>query len=477
MPRPRLRSRIHGSIPSLPAVSVISVGSPLQSPQLRRIIAAYTVNRLGTWFGFVALSVAVFDHTHSAVAVAALLVSAQVLPAFVAPALIARVESSPRRGELSGLYIFEAAATAGLAILIWHFWLPAVLVLVALDGTAALAASALLRTEAARAARKHVEAQSSAGLFEGDGLSEQAQQAERKANAALNVAFSGTFMLGPALGGIAVATAGAAAALLIDAGTFLACGAMLLDLFPHVEEAAGASVRARLQAAWEHIGETPMLRTVLIAEALALVFFESGAPIEVAYAKATLHAGDRGYGLLLATWGVGVVAGSVVFARAIRRPLAVMLSAGTLAVGLAYVGFAAAPSLAVACASALLGGIGNGVQWASLISAVQRLTPQRLQGRMMGAVESIGALAPAIGLSLGGALVALSSPRGAFLTTGLGAVATTAVFVRISAKGLEGYTDGEPRVLGEDPQIAAHEPSPQERSSPESGARQPSAGA
>jgi len=58
------------------------VRSPLSSPRLRRIVAAYTVNRLGTWFGFVALSVAVFDHTHSAAAVAALLDElTQTLPA------------------------------------------------------------------------------------------------------------------------------------------------------------------------------------------------------------------------------------------------------------------------------------------------------------------------------------------------------------------------------------------------------------
>ena len=56
------------------------------SPRLRRIIAAYTVNRLGTWFGLVALSLAVFDHTHSALAVAALLFAGQALPAFVVPA-------------------------------------------------------------------------------------------------------------------------------------------------------------------------------------------------------------------------------------------------------------------------------------------------------------------------------------------------------------------------------------------------------
>jgi MFS family permease len=395
---------------------------------MRRIIAAYTVNRLGTWFGVVALAVAVFDHTHSAIAVAGLFLAAQVLPAFAVPVVVARVEASPRRGELSGLYFFEATATVALAVLLWHFWLPAVLLLVALDGTAALAASALLRAEIARAARADL-------VGDADGRpesEEEMHEAERKANAALNVAFSATFMLGPALGGLVVAATGSATALFIDAASFVACGALLIDLRPHVEEAAGQSVRARLRAARRYIEEVPALRRLLLTEAIALIFFESAAPVEVAYAKATLHAGSSGYGLLMTSWGVGVVLGSLVFARAVRQPLGAMLSGGALAVGLAYVGFAAAPSLIVACLAALLGGAGQGVQWASLISAVQRLTRQDLQGRIMGAVESIGALAPAIGLSLGGALVALSSPRFTFLLAGIGACLTTAAFMRLS---------------------------------------------
>ena len=410
------------------------MGSPLRSARLRRILVAYTVNRLGTWFGFIALAVAVYDETHSAVAVAGLLLAGQVLPAFLVPAVVARVEASPRRGELSGLYFVEAVATGALAALVWNFWLPAVLLLVALDGTAALAASALLRAELARAAREEAGA-AATGARSGEDLQESIHEAERKANAALNVAFSATFMIGPALGGLVVAGAGAPAALIIDAASFLICGVLLLDLHPHVEEAAGDSVRARLRAAWEYINDVPTLRRVLLAEALALVFFESAAPVEVAYAKATLNAGNPGYGLLLTSWGVGVVVGSLVFARAVRRSLRAMLSAGTLAVGLAYVGFAVAPSLAVACLAALLGGTGQGVQWASLISVVQRLTPPHLQGRMMGAVESLGAVSPAIGLTLGGALAALTSPRGALLAVGLGAVATTAAFLRLSIPG------------------------------------------
>jgi hypothetical protein len=416
------------------------VPSGLESPRLRRIIAAYTVNRLGTWFGYVALSLAVFEHTHSALAVAALLVSGQALPAFLVPAVVARVEASRRRAKLSALYVFEALLTVALAVLLWHFWLPAVLVLVALDGTAALAASALLRAEAARTARAEVEAR--AGTPAPGERLDDAQTAERKANAALNMAFSVTFVMGPALAGVLVAGAGGPAALLLDAASFLVGGAMLADLSPHVDDAEGTGVRARLRAAWEHINDVPALRMLLLAEGLALIFFAADASIEVPYAKATLHAGDRGYGLLLTVWGIGVAVGSLAFARAIRKPLGAMLSGGTLAVGLAYVGFAAAPTLAVACIAGFLGGLGNGVQWASLLSAVQQLTPQNLHGRMMGAVESLNALCPGIGLLLGGVLVAIGSPRSAFLIVGLAATATTAVFLRLAARtGLEGTVD------------------------------------
>jgi len=474
------------------------VTSPLSSPRLRRVLTAYTINRLGTWFGLLALLLAVFDHTHSAIAVAALLFAGQALPAFVVPALVARVEASSRGGELSGLYFFEAVVTALLAVLLWHFWLPAVLLLVALDGTAALAASALLRAEVARIAREDTAGTpapsnaaepspqggpdpapsetlvtsealaasealvaSEAGADEGRGgdgspEDERGHEAERRANAALNVAFSTTFVLGPVLGGAMVAAVGAPATLFVDVGSFLVCGALLLDLHPHVEEAGGDSVRARLSAAWKHITETPSLPGLLIAEGFALVFFESAGPIEVTFAEATLHAGDRGFGLLLTSWGAGAVIGSLVFARSLRKPLGALLSGGTLAVGLAYIGFAASPSLLVACGAALVGGIGNGVELPSLISIVQRLTPPALHGRMMGAVESLGAVCVAIGFPLGGILVALSSPREAFLAVGLGAVASAGALLVLAPKGVgPGSDDGADAVGAKGPERAS----------------------
>jgi len=391
----------------------------LASPRLRRILLAYTLNRLGSWFGLIALMIAVYDHTHSATAVAGLMVCWQALPAFVVPAVVARVELSKRRRELSGLYVFEAIVTGLIIVFLRDFSLAPILVLAAIDGTAALAASSLLRTEVARVARE-----------DSTDSGESPEHAEREANAALNLAFSLTFVTGPAIAGVIVAASGASTALWLDVGSFLLCSVLLLDLHPHVEEAAGESVRERLRAAWRHIGEVPSFRALLLTEMVALVFFESAAPIELAYAKTSLNAGDKGFGLLVTCWGAGAVLGSVLFARLVSKPLAVLLSAGTLSIGLAYVGFALAPSLALACPAAFLGGIGNGMQWPSMISVVQRLTPPALHGRLMSALESISALSTALGLALGGVLVALSSPRTAFLIVGLGAALTTAALLR-----------------------------------------------
>ena len=414
----------------------------MRSPQLRRIVVAYTINRLGGWVGLLALVLAVYDHTHhSALAVSALLAASLAVPALLVPAVVARVEASERGRELSGLYVFEGLVTAGLAVLLWNFSLVPILGLVVLDGVAALAASSLLRSEVARAARGWAEARSvgdgDSGGANGD-LDAAAEEAERAANAMLNLGFSISFVAGPALGGVIVAAAGAPTALFIDVGSFLLCGVLLLDLHPHVDNAGGDSVRARLRAAWGHVATTPNLRRLFIAEFVALVFIETGAPVEVTYVKSTLHAGDSGVGVLLAMWGAGGVVGSLVFARLVRWPLRILLGSGSLAIGAAYLGLAAAPSLGIACLAGLLGGVGNGMQWPSLISAVQQLTPPDLHGRLMGAAESLGSLCVGLGLPLGGGLVALTSPRPTFWIVGAGAVAATLGLLAVQTGGARG---------------------------------------
>ncbi len=398
------------------------------SSRLRRVVAAYTINQFGNWFGYIALAVVVYDHTHSAIAVAALLATAQAIPALFVPAMVAHVERSPRRGWLTALYSGEAIIVAALAVVVQHFWLPAVLALAALDGLAALTARALVRAAASRIGAEDA----STGIPEVDAASASALGA-RRANSALNAGFTVTMAIGPALAGLFVAAAGGPAALIVDAATFLVCGSLVQDVATFVKADRGPAPRWRLTVGLEQFRAVPHLRALLRTEALALLAFESAAPVEVLYAKASLHAGDRGYGLLMAVWGLGQIVGSIVFARWAGRSLRPLLIGGTIAVGLAYLGFGAAPSLAVACGAASVGGVGNGVQWAAFISAAQELTPADLHGRLMGAIESIGAIVPALAFSLGGILAALTSPRSEFWVAGAMATAITILFVRVTA--------------------------------------------
>lgn len=378
--------------------------APLRRPLFRRLAATYAINELGDWMGLIALSVLVYDETGSALATAALFIGTGFLPALLAPLLVAKVELPQPRFALPVLYCAEAAAFAGLALLALNFSLAGVVVLAALDGALMLAGRSLTRAVAA-------------ALLEPSGEL-------RAGNAILNLAFTGGAALGPALAGLVVAGFGVPTALLLDAISFYAIAWILFTAgeMPRAEPEPG-HMRERLRAGIAYIREMPTLRRLLMAQGAAFVFFAAVIPVEVVYAKETLGAGDSGYGLMLASWGAGMVLGSIVFAAIRKASLALLLLFSTLAVGAGYVGLAAAPTLALACAASVVGGAGNGVQWVAAVSAVQELTVPGMQARVMSVLESIGAAAPGVGFALGGVIAALVSPRAAFLVAGLGVFA------------------------------------------------------
>jgi len=384
---------------------------PLERPQFRRLATSYGVNELGDWMGIVALSVLVFDRTGSALATSALFLGTRFLPALVAPVLVARVERPPPRFALPVIYCGEAAVFGALALLAGDsFSLAAVVVLATLDGALALTGRALTRAVVA-------------ALLEPAGEL-------RSGNAVLNVAFTASAAIGPGFAGLIVAGFGVQTALLIDAASFyaIACILFTAGTLPQAEPDPGGTGE-RIRAGIAYIREQATLRRLLLAQGAAFVFFAAVIPIEVIYTKQTLGTGDSGYGLMLASWGVGMLLGGIVFARARRAPLPVLLFFSTVAVGAGYLGLAAAPSLAAACAASVLGGTGNGVQWVSAISAVQELTVAGMQARVMSVLESIGAAMPGVGYLLGGLIATATSPRATFLLAGLGvlSIATLAV--------------------------------------------------
>lgn len=378
---------------------------PLRVPGFPRLALSYAVNELGDNLGVVALAILVLDGTGSALATAGLFMCSRFLPAFTSPWVTARLDQRPVSRSLPALYVLQALAFAGLALIAAHgFWLPAILALAFVDGTLALTGRGLSRGAVAALLLPH-------GTL-------------RRGNAILNAAFAIASAAGPVAAGVLVATAGTAAALWVDAASFALIAAILVG-GRHLPRAApeheeGGWV-ARTRAGVAAVRSEP-IRTLIVAEAVAFVFFFLVIPIEVVYAKETLDAGDIGYGALLTSWGVGLVLGSAVFARLRDRPTRLLVVSSTLLVGAGYLGMAAAPGIALACVASIVGGTGNGVQWVAVLTAVQESLPDTLQARVAGLLESVGAAAPGVGFLIGGTLTAIWSPRLAYLIAGAGVV-------------------------------------------------------
>lgn len=385
---------------------------PLRLPGFGRLAGAYLVNEMGNWLGEVALAIIVFDQTGSPVATAGLFVAMQFVPALATPPLVARIDHLHSRTALGLLYLSEAAAFVVLALLATDtsFVLPLVLLIAAIDGTLATAARA--RTRAA------------AGLIlEPSGLL-------REGNGILNMGFTAGAAAGPALAGVLVATAGVQTALLADAASFLAVAVLLATsrAMPAAhEDDRGAGWIVRMRRGLSYVRERVALRRLMVAEGVAFVFFALVLPIEVAFAKETLDAGDVGYGLLLGFWGVGMVLGSIIFSALGATSLRTLLVGGTVAIGVAYCLTGIAPTLALACAASALGGAGNGVQWVALVTAVQSLTASAYQARVIGLLESLASGLSGLGFLAGGLIAALLSPRASYLVAGLGVLVVLGV--------------------------------------------------
>jgi len=162
------------------------------------------------------------------------------------------------------------------------------------------------------------------------------------------------------------------------------------------------------------------VRRLLVAIAFVFLLGSIPIPIEVVFAKQTLHAGDRGYGFLLGAWGLGMIAGGAVFAARPHARLIRVLGIGTALTVVAYAGLATSPSLAVACAFSACGGTGNGAAWVAAVTAVQERIPISTQGAVMAVLEGIIQLMPAIGFIVGGAITDATSPREAYAVSAVG---------------------------------------------------------
>ncbi|HEV3000376.1 MAG TPA: MFS transporter [Solirubrobacteraceae bacterium] len=381
---------------------------PLRIRGFARLAATYALNELADWLATITLAILVYDATGEPLAATALFVAAKFLPALAVPVVAARLDNRPVARVLSRAYLAETAIFAALALTADAFWLPLVLLLALLDGTVAASARAITRA-------------ATVAVLEPAGRL-------REGNALLNVAFATMYAGGPALAALLVAASGPGPVLGLAGGVFLVLAVVVSrgrDL-PAGRPDRGPTLVA-LREGLAYARRNPAVRTLLSGQALVILLFTMVTPIEVVYAKESLDAGDAGLGLLLTAAGAGVLVGSAVFARARRAPLALLVALPTAVMALGYVGLALAPSLPVAMIVAMVTGVGNGVQWIAVVTAIQESTEERFQGRIAGLLEAVGTGAPGIAYVLGGAITAVFDPRTAFAVGGAGVLVVLAV--------------------------------------------------
>jgi hypothetical protein len=375
---------------------------PLSRPPFGRLFGSYTVNELGDSVGIVALALLVYEGTGEAAATAAFFVAAKFVPAFIAPALTARLDQLELRRTLGSLYVIEAFLFAMLAyVAAGHYTLGLVLVLAVLDGTLAVTARGLTRGAVGTLMQP-------AGLL-------------KEANGLLNMGFAAASVGGAALAGLLVAEFSLSTALAVDAASFLIIAMVMRQttgLPPAAIKQQGWRDRFRDGLAFARTSST--VRLLLVGESAALIFFTLVIPIEVIYARESLDTTSAGFGLLLAAWGAGIVLGSLFYLLVKSRQPVLLILGSTAAVGLAYCGMSIADTLLVACLFSILGGAGNGVQWISVVTGLQEATPLEMQARVVGLLESLAAAMPGVGFLLGAIITTIASPRTAYAVAGIG---------------------------------------------------------
>ncbi len=418
----------------------------LRLPGFTRLVTAYTINHLAWAVGTLALAVLVYRRTGSALGSAAFFLCSQALPAIVSPPIVARLDRLSPRVILPVLYWLEAVLFGVLAWLTHRFSLAPVLALSVLDGAVATTARSL-----ASAARTEI--LKPAGLL-------------REGNALTNGTFTVAFMAGPLIGGGIVALGGTVAALLVNCGLFAVMGLTLVSRsIPSTTVDEGPS-QGRLRAALAHLRRDRPVATLLVLEGIVYVFFTISIPVEVVYAQHTLHAGPGGYGGLMSAWGGGAVVGSIAFARFRYQSVRVMITAATAIMGIGFAIMTVAPTLVVALVGAVVAGIANGICDTAFVTEIQDRSPQSWMALIMSVNQSVGDLAPGLGILLGGLIASLATARIALGVAGTGCLVLAVVIgVALAPSRMAARAGDGPRGPdgGEDEEDARPRAGPAER--------------
>ena len=373
--------------------------SPLGSPMFRRLWLASIVSNVGTFLHTVAASWAMLQMTRSTLWVGLMAASSTLPLLFFALPAGAMADLSDRRRIL--LVAQSAMAVAAGATAVMAF-------VGALSPGRLLAAGLLLGAGAA------FTLPSWQAMVPDLVPNEQVAGAVALNSAAFNVARA----VGPALGGLLVATAGPAAGFGANAVSFLAVVAALIAFPSSTLRGDAESIPSAIASGIRYARFTPAYRWLL---GIAVTFgFTTGGLQALLPNVVDVHlgGGSMTYGILLGAMGVGAIAGAASRGRVAAAAGRWMVPGGIGLFGVSAVAVGLSRSPVVTAVGMLVAGAAWVWTLATLNATAQLLSPAWVRGRIMSLYTlafvgflPLGAIATgALGTAVGpGPAIALSA--------------------------------------------------------------------
>jgi MFS family permease len=247
-----------------------------------------------------------------------------------------------------------------------------------------------------------------------------------RANALIGGTFSVSETVGPALGGLLVATTGVEAAFVLDAATYL-ISAALLSLVPMSRprrEEEDASFGEDLRSGFAYLASSRVPLAIVLGAFLTVLTVNFTIPAEIFLARRTFDAGNAGYGLLVGLYGGGMVLGSVLMvALGDRVKLLPLYFIAVFSMALALVGTGLAPTFTLALGTLMVVGLANGIENVTTDTILQNMVPDAFLGRVFS-VRFLGfSVGEILAYGMGGAIVDTSGAPFVYLLAGVATAA------------------------------------------------------
>jgi predicted MFS family arabinose efflux permease len=246
-------------------------------------------------------------------------------------------------------------------------------------------------------------------------------------------AFNAGRIVGPAVGGLLIASVGTATCFLINGISFVATIVALAGIAarePRPEAKGPMLLQIRSGLRWAK--EQPLVKGLLAMIATASVFAMSYATLLPVFARDVFHMGAQAYGFLLSSYAVGALMSALLLtALGHRWPLGRLVATGAYWFPFALAALALAPRYRLAVVALFLAGAGLMLFNATTNTMLQRLSPDELRGRVMSMRTLLFAGMMPLGAMQMGALGEWLGPRAA---VGIGAAVCLAAAITVSCR-------------------------------------------